>query len=771
MYLTRVRERFIGSDPRKLNRDGRRRFRDLTGGRRESGDEPTEQAAHRITDRHDVGQSCRRQPRVGHTEHHDRGDQQICQRTELALCRAQIVETRQLGDDPHDRGDAERHDQRHDRRARNAFEASVGEALTKEEVSDDRAREIAETIRQRQPTDHHVRIGEEHRTQIRRRDLDDGDAQRDPGRSPRILRGVEHAELDERDGVGDERECAPGEHGAKLRGDRGVELAEVEDRDTDCRTEERHERDRRNQSDHRQAGGEGEIVDDGVAVIGGGVARQARHDRGQDRHAEHTVRELQKLPVRRIHRDARRVGMRGDAVGDDESDLQDRYVADDRDRLATEGTQPRVDAPLQLQLHPRATQPRDQNARLQNDAERGADTQDQQLGLGHLDRIECDLAGHQCVQDERRDLDDVVQHRSPRTRFEQALHVQDGDEQRRQPVEQDLRQQQIGERCGQRPVDVAVADVEVGEQGSSDESDDRRSAEHAQRKGEDAVDEAPTTVGVLGFCADERRDHDRGQHGTEDNLGDHVRQHVRRLERGRDRGTEHGKHQHGSDEPGDAAGQRGERDRPGRLDDARVGVARKTGRRRVVGIRGVGVWGAGFRRIGLARLGRGGRRRSGPCRARRRSGLAQRTSRAGRLGGTRGLSAASRLVTARRSVSRWLVSRWLIGRWPPCTRRLLGTVGAGAFVLAVAVRRQITGRARIASRRTWGVRARRRDHTGSCSPRQRGTSTDRPVQRCWSDTGVAHTGVAGARCICTRPALRRRISRRYATRRGTALLF
>ena len=311
--------------------------------------------------------------------------------------------------------------------------------------------------------------------------------------------------------------------------------------------------------------------------------------------------------MRRVHRDARRVGVRGDPIGDDESDLQDRDVADDRDRLAPEGTQPRVDAPLELQPHPGTTKPRDQNARLQNDAERGADAEDQQLGLGHLDRIERDLAGHQRVQHERRDLDDVVQHRSPRTRFEQALHVQDGDEQRRQPVEQDLRQQQVGERRGQRSVDVAVADVEIGEQGSCDEGDDRRATQHAQRQSEDAVDEAAAAVGILGFCADERRDHDRGQHGAEHNLGDHVRQHVRRLERRRDRGTEHREHQHRSDEPGDAAGQRGERDRPGRLDDARIGVTRETGRRRGVGVWGVRAIGVRGSAVWLARLRRGGR--------------------------------------------------------------------------------------------------------------------------------------------------------------------
>ncbi len=129
-----------------------------------------------------------------------------------------------------------------------------------------------------------------------------------------------------------------------------------------------------------------------------------------------------------VDADAGLLGGGGDPVRRDETDLQQGDVGDDRQRHVAELAQPGVDAPFQLQMHPGLTQERHQDHGLQHHAESAADTQDEQLRIAHPDRVESDLAGHQGVQHEGRDLDDVVQHRSPSARFEQAAQVEHGDE-------------------------------------------------------------------------------------------------------------------------------------------------------------------------------------------------------------------------------------------------------------------------------------------------------------------------------------------------------
>ena len=349
-------------------------------------------------------------------------------------------------------------------------------------------------------------------------------------------------------------------------------VAEVEHGDRDGGPEECHERDDRHQRHHRQTGRQRHVLDDGLVVLGGRVAGQARHDRGQDGDTEDAVRQLQQLPVREVGADAALRGRRRDPVGDHHADLQHQHVADDRHGHVAELAQPRVDTPLQAQPDPGATQPRHQDHRLQHHAERAADAEHEELRVAHLDRVERDLTRHQPERHQRRDLHDVVEDGRPRTRLEKAAHVEDRDEQRGQAVEQDLRQQQIRQRRRQIAVDLAVADVEEREHGRGDHCDDRRHPQDDHHQREDLVGERLAAVGVLGLGPGQQRDHDRGEDGAQHHLGDHVGQDVGRLERRRETRTQHRQDQDGAQEAGDPAEQRRQGDRAARLEDRRVGV-------------------------------------------------------------------------------------------------------------------------------------------------------------------------------------------------------
>ena len=289
-----------------------------------------------------------------------------------------------------------------------------------------------------------------------------------------------------------------------------------------------------------------------MGVVGGGIAGEAGHDRGQDGHAEDAVGQLEELPVCRVDADAGFGGARGDAIGDDQTDLQDCDIQNDGKCHVAELAQPVVQTPLQFQLHPAAPDGGEQDRGLGDHTEGGADAQDQELGVAHADRVQRDVTRGDRIGDQGDYLYDVVEHGCPGAGLEEALHVQDGDEQRRQPVEQHRGQQQERECGGEVAVDLAVTEVEHRERGSSDQGREGGHPQHGHRKGEDSVDESHSPVRVFGFGAYQYRDHDGGQDGTEDHLGDHVGQYVGGLERGSDRGAEQSQHQDRAYESGDA---------------------------------------------------------------------------------------------------------------------------------------------------------------------------------------------------------------------------
>lgn len=71
-------------------------------------------------------------------------------------------------------------------------------------------------------------------------------------------------------------------------------------------------------------------------------------------------------------------------------------------------------------------------------------------------RIGMQAAREQLVGHEHRDRDDVIDHRCPRAWPKDALGVEHRLEEREKPVEEDLRQQQVGKGGGLHGIDLAV---------------------------------------------------------------------------------------------------------------------------------------------------------------------------------------------------------------------------------------------------------------------------------------------------------------------------
>ena len=96
----------------------------------------------------------------------------------------------------------------------------------------------------------------------------------------------------------------------------GIELTPLEQGVGDGHTEDGEEHHDRDQRDERQLGSQAEIGDHRAVITVGGVARQARHDGGQQGDTDDAVRHLQQQPVLLVDERRRRIRQRGDTGGD-----------------------------------------------------------------------------------------------------------------------------------------------------------------------------------------------------------------------------------------------------------------------------------------------------------------------------------------------------------------------------------------------------------------------------------------------------------------------
>ena len=316
----------------------------------------------------------------------------------------------------------------------------VSEAAVQEVPADDGAGDVSETVGRTEQDHDLIAVGCEDRSERRESDFHCSDAENDPRRRPGLFAGVEHSKLDQDQRVRNQRECRPAHSGAESFGLFGSEAAVTVERFTDLRTHEGQEHDDRNQRDHGQTRCDRQIVHDGRGVVGSSVAAQARHDRRQNRHSEHAVRELQEQPGLAVDGRAGFVGVGGDLGREDHAHLADQDVQDDGDGHAAELAQAVVETPQRLERDLLAAKRGDQAGCLHDDADGDADAEGEQLCIAHRDRIKRDLARSQAVDHEHHEDDDVVEYGSPGSGLEDLPGVQKRCEQCRQPVEQDRRQ-------------------------------------------------------------------------------------------------------------------------------------------------------------------------------------------------------------------------------------------------------------------------------------------------------------------------------------------
>ena len=195
------------------------------------------------------------------------------------------------------------------------------------------------------------------------------------------------------------------------------------------------------------------------------------------------------------------------------------------------------------------------------------------------------------VQQGDQDDHDVVDDRRPHVGAEPAAHVEDRAEQRVHPVEEDLRDEEVGEHqhgvvlAGIRDVAAVQVDERPGERSGHHGDDEQR--DHAKRVDPPGVPFTPVRV-ILGR-ADQHRDHDRGEDAAEHQVVHGVRQGVGVVVGRGERRLAEGDHQHQrAQEPGSPGRERAEGHDPARPGEVGRGGLRRPlrpGRRNLVGVR------------------------------------------------------------------------------------------------------------------------------------------------------------------------------------------
>ena len=277
-------------------------------------------------------------------------------------------------------------------------------------------------------------------------DLDGGDDHDQRDRSPGLLAGVEHSKLQQHQRIRDQGERRHRDRDAEVTGVDVAEVAVGEQRAADRGTADGHRRHDRDQRHHRQPGGQRQVGQHRGGVVGGGVAAQPWHHHGQHRDPDDAERQHQHQPGVVVDRRAGSRSATGDSVADDQTDLADQHVEHHRGGHRAELFQAVVDSPQWAQADPFAPRWR-----------RAAPRPGSRFPASYRCRgpaaSRCPFAPDpakvrrgQPDTGQGGDRDDVVAHRRPSRRTEYVAGVQDRHEHRRQPVEQHLRQQEIGER-------------------------------------------------------------------------------------------------------------------------------------------------------------------------------------------------------------------------------------------------------------------------------------------------------------------------------------
>ena len=386
-------------------------------------------------DRHDLRHPGQAHQPEGHTEHDDRVQADPDHRRDTA------VEPRQpdhLVDDQRDRraGHRGQHDAGHG--APDIGHPQVTETAMQQPATDHGTGDEAETIGHAEGHDHLV-VVEDHRSEQRQDDLDAGNAQNDPGRSPRLLAGIEHPQMNQHQRVWDQGERRPRHRFAEAARIRISEIAVPVECLADLWPGNGQEGDHRDQGDHGQPGRGAQVVDDRRSVVRGRIAAEPGHDRGQQGDTQDAVGQLQQQPRILVDRRPRDIGGRGHSGGDGPAELADEDVQDDRRTHTGELLEPSIHAPQRPQIDTQAADGRQQACHLDDDADEHADTEHQELRVAHADRVQADLTRSDRIQDQDGQYDQVVEHRRPGARFEDLMGIQDRHQQPGHAVEQDGR--------------------------------------------------------------------------------------------------------------------------------------------------------------------------------------------------------------------------------------------------------------------------------------------------------------------------------------------
>ena len=599
-----VAEGHVG-DPRGVA-GGRGVLLQIGGGDRGPAEEPADEGELRQgrTDGEDLRQLRERQHDPGEDQEEHTGDQQaddVADGGGVADHEGGEQGVHPPGDDRRDDGRS----QGPQCRLRHAAHAQVPQGPLEQPVADNRTGDETHAVRRTQQHHDEPRFTGDMRRKIGQHQLGHRDAADDECRRPHLFAGVEDTQVQQHQRVGDQRERGEADRPAEyVRGVRGV-VTVGEEGGADDRAEGGEVDDHRHHRQHRQPRGHRQVLHHGLVVTVGGIARQARHERGEQGDADDAVGHLQQLPRLRV--DRRGAAVRGgrDAVVEHEADLGDRHVDDDGQGHAAELLEPVIQPPQRAEVDPGLLQVRHHDQCLDDDPGGGAQTQqhDVRVGDGHVVRRgEFRVLRQQPVETQYRDGHDVVDDRGPGTGFEVPLRVEDRHHHREHRVEDDLRQHQIGEGRGHAHIDLAVGvQGHPGQQWRGEDGEDRHRDHQGEGQGDQASDERLTPVGVLLLRADQQRDDQTGEHRTEHQLGDEVRQGVGRVEGRTDLHTQRRADEHGTQEAGDTAQQRGEGHGAGRAHD--IGVTRLPVRC-TVGVSGDGRAGGSLRTPREGRLGR-----------------------------------------------------------------------------------------------------------------------------------------------------------------------
>ena len=258
----------------------------------------------------------------------------------------------------------------------------MAECSAKQQVTNHRACEETKTIGSTQQDDDGFFIGSQPWREEGQNNLDRRNAENDERRRPCFLACVEDAQVQQHDGVRNQREGREGQRPTQDLGGLARELQVGEQTHCNRAAEGGEERDDWHQRDHGQAGTDGQVANHRLIVAVGRVAGQARHDGGQQCHTDDAVGHLQQQPCLLVNHRGGLGGRRGDIGGDEVTDLGDCHVGDNRDAHTGELLDAVVDTPQRTQIYARALEVRNHNRCLNNDTQGGAKPQKQDVRIG-----------------------------------------------------------------------------------------------------------------------------------------------------------------------------------------------------------------------------------------------------------------------------------------------------------------------------------------------------------------------------------------------------